>query len=766
MSIVPSTSIPNGVEPEVDFYRNPTELFRWVNYRRWEGAQNRALTCPEEVKTWIVSTDQNTNQIQWRHLPLHLCCMQSQIPVALLETMVRIFPESTQRQDHDGMTALHLACVKGGITEQVAMILLSYNPGAVCTTDNHNRTPLDLLQMSISAGAIVGPDAKQVTLLLARTEQFLTEIKASVREEEVKRLNQVHASVSTERVASQQVITRLENELEKAKETIETLAAELANKDELEGDLEHKIVLLQKQLNDGLDEREKLEKKLESLKTEMNHKSSKLDEHDKEVEEVRTEMRLEIERIKLELDNAQTEAATSKSMAEALEQQLKNKFAGAYSSSSKMRELELSLSEAAVKKTVMETEYNNKIDSLNRELVRAKETIEELTKYNLSLQEKMKDLSDSVSTILASQNIMSAEQDRLVENCRKYEIDMASLMEDERHKIASLIERQRNVLEEILHEQSRIMSSGSEAALQLKDSLGAERERCYSTIHKMKLEFEQAQAAERERKNQEAARRANARVTLPQLLISSPHGPHTQVAAQNGTSNIAAMSSPRPNVNSWHVGITTNSARNAQSPGPAGSTSRHPSSQQTSGNLSRMMDQRRSLELDDFSSNSSSASASSRGFALGNSFDQHWSNNNVKGPFHQSVRSPTTHVPPTTPTTPRSLAQKMHPTTPRSASNLHAQTPTPRSSNNYPITPRSTGGGGGALTPRSILQTPRQRPTQTHMLNRDPSPNKQKSSNSDATASLRSKPSLFDQRQDSQQATTPKSKSSRHVEFS
>jgi hypothetical protein len=54
--------------------------------------------------TWIVSTDPNTNAIQWRHLPLHLYCMQSQIPHSLVETLIRVYPEATEMQDHEGRT--------------------------------------------------------------------------------------------------------------------------------------------------------------------------------------------------------------------------------------------------------------------------------------------------------------------------------------------------------------------------------------------------------------------------------------------------------------------------------------------------------------------------------------------------------------------------------------------------------------------------------------------------------------------------------------
>jgi hypothetical protein len=763
MALVPASTAILG-EREVDFYRNPTELFRWVNYRRWEGAENRAQTCPEEVKTWIVSTDQNTNQVQWRHLPLHLCCMQSQIPVALIETMIRIYPEATEMQDHEGMTPLHLACFKGGISDQVATILMSSHPGAVCTTDKHNRTPFDLLQLSITSGVVMGADVKQVSLMMNRTELFLTGIKASVRDEEVQRLNVVHAGAAKERVATQQVISRMEGDLEKAKETIETMASELENKDELEGDLEHRLVNLQKQLNDGLEEREQLESKIEDLKSNLNQQSTTLHGRDDEVEHARIAMRAELGKMKEELDAAQSENATSKSMAEALEQQLKSKFAGEYSHSSKIRELELSISEAAVNKNVMETEYNNKIDALNRELTRAKDNVEELTKYNLSLQSKMKDLSDSVSKVLASQNIMSAEQDRLVDNCRKYEADMTSLMEEERSRLASLVERQRGVMDDLLDEQKRIMSSGSEAASQLRETISAERERCFASINKMKQEFDQAQAVEREQKQQEASRRANAKVPLPQLSIPSPRhvpgiGNTASISSPRhvpGIGNTASISSPRPN----NLRIPT--PRQASSPSMSTNLNTTPrqASPSMSGNLSRMIEQRKSLDVDDCSSagysREDSTSSSGRVFVSGNSFDQHWSGQTHQpSPTRRTSTTPKMNTVP--PTTPRSSGQ-IPPTTPRSGG--LAPPTTPRSNNAY-HTPRSN----SHAAPRSILQSSPRRPNlnPTTPTNRVSSPKTQVQLSSDAQASLRSKPSLFDQRQD---IGFSKARNSRQVGFS
>ena len=115
----------------------------------WKSRRGKA----SEYGSLIVSTDPNTNAIQWRHLLLHLCCMQSQIPHSLVETLIRLYPEATEMQDHEGRTPLHLACLNAGVTENVAMLLLCYNASAAVTVDRNSRTPLDLLKQSLSSMA-------------------------------------------------------------------------------------------------------------------------------------------------------------------------------------------------------------------------------------------------------------------------------------------------------------------------------------------------------------------------------------------------------------------------------------------------------------------------------------------------------------------------------------------------------------------------------------------------------------------------------------
>ena len=77
-------------------------------------------------------------------------------------------------QDHDGWTPLHLACLNAGITENVAMLLLSYNAAAAVMMDCNNCTPLDLLKQSMSSASssAVTADLNSSALILQLMENF------------------------------------------------------------------------------------------------------------------------------------------------------------------------------------------------------------------------------------------------------------------------------------------------------------------------------------------------------------------------------------------------------------------------------------------------------------------------------------------------------------------------------------------------------------------------------------------------------------------
>lgn len=583
INLASSSTINNG--KEVDFYRNPTELFRWINYRRWEGAQKRALSCPDEVSTWIVSSDPNTNAIQWRHLPLHLCCMQSQIPYSFLETLVRLYPEATEMQDHDGRTPMHLACLNAGITENVAMLLLSYNAAAAVTLDRNNCTPLDLLKQSIASASssAVTTDLNSSALMLQRMENFLTQIKQSVRLEEVKRVDQLHANVSSERVASQQIINRLEEELAKTKQALALMESDINNKEDLETNFEQKLIMITKENNQLTEENKNLRQTIKDMKNTMATEKDEINRHDEIVQNVKDEYQKKIDELISEVKNSKAETSTAKSMVEALESQLKVKFTSEHANVQKISALESTLSEMMANRNHIESEYKSRIDNLQRENLRLKESNENTTKYNNSLQDKVKELNESLSNIVASQTILSTEQERALDAAETYARETLEAVNAERDRLVDFVDTQRRQMEHLFAEQLRVLETGINTGMQQRAVFEAERERSVATIQKMKQHFKEMEAAEMHRRQHEAAMRSSSKNPLAQLNLnpSSPaiRSPHSNDSAVGWTVN--NNSSPSSNSSKPRTGSNNTGARFFQN-----------TLQSTPSNLSRVLERR------------------------------------------------------------------------------------------------------------------------------------------------------------------------------
>ena len=453
-------------------------------------------------------------------------------------------------QDHEGRTPLHLACLNAGVTENVAMLLLCYNASAAVTVDRNSRTPLDLLKQSLSsmAASAVTAELNSSALMLQRMESMLTQIKQNVRVEEAKRVDQLHASVSSERVASQQMINRLEEELAKTKQSLTLLESDMSNKEDLETNFEQKLIMLTKENNLLTEEIQSLRQTIKEMKNTIDLEKDEIHRHNDIVESVKREYQGQIEDLIAEVKNAKAETSTAKSMSEALESQLKVKFSSEHAQIQKIASLEKTLSDLMSNQNQVESEYKSRIDNLQRENLRLKESIESTTKYNNALQDKVKELNESLSNVIASQTILSAEQERFLEVAETYARESLEAVNAERDRLIGFVGTQRRQMEHLFAEQLRVLEGGATTGMQQRAVFESERERSVATIQKMKQHFKEVEAAEAHRRQHEAALRSSSKIPLAQLsLNASPPAISTSAARSpqsNDGRNVSNTSSP------------------------------------------------------------------------------------------------------------------------------------------------------------------------------------------------------------------------------
>lgn len=136
-------------ELEVEYDMNPTLLYKLIEGKDWDAAITRVEKAPLEANTWVARYEAgDASKLRWRLLPLHACCI-FRAPVALLEALLRAFPDGAQMKDDQGMLPVHLAC-RNGASKGVVMMLLDAFPESVSLKDRKGRTPLMFTESSSS----------------------------------------------------------------------------------------------------------------------------------------------------------------------------------------------------------------------------------------------------------------------------------------------------------------------------------------------------------------------------------------------------------------------------------------------------------------------------------------------------------------------------------------------------------------------------------------------------------------------------------------
>lgn len=127
-------------ELSCDYDQNVTPLYELLESSHWDQARLRCRTHPEEVQTWIIRKDQNSNT-RWKLLPLHAAVI-FQAPLPVIECMLKEFPLAAGKRDDQGMLPLHLA-FRHKQDEGLLVLLLSQYPQGAMVKDRRERLPVD-----------------------------------------------------------------------------------------------------------------------------------------------------------------------------------------------------------------------------------------------------------------------------------------------------------------------------------------------------------------------------------------------------------------------------------------------------------------------------------------------------------------------------------------------------------------------------------------------------------------------------------------------
>lgn len=365
--------------------------------------------------------------------------------------------------------------------------------------------------------------------ILQRALNLNERVTGSIRREAEQEVSAVHQSAANERVASQRIIMRLEEELKAAKAEISTLQSEKSELKERESSLEQTLHSLESVNQSVADEKRETVNDLRTLR-------QKVQEHESIVASMQRSHAEERAKKNEIIANLKSDVNTAKAMSDAVETQLRSRFSNEEHLTSRITHLEDAMGKAETDFENEKSELVERISTLESENDDLKKNVEDLTKRNSSMQTRVGDLTKQMNNLLSSHHSLNIEHERVLESSARYEHDLMESLQQERAKLRKNLSKAQSMFENMMAEQSRILEDSEKNQNMLSTSNLEDRERSMEIINEKKSEFKAAIVAERERKIKEVTRQQK---ELQQMQTQQHH--HSRSSIQN-----ASRKKPRP----------------------------------------------------------------------------------------------------------------------------------------------------------------------------------------------------------------------------
>jgi len=512
-----------NADNEVDYYNNPTELFRWINYRRWDGARARVDTNPKESATWVVSRHSTDGRILWRQLPIHLVCMQSGVsldlqndenrdvsettssqrstdsdPNALLKQveelvveLLEAYPDGAMKQDDQGMLPLH-ACLNAvnestAPNERVLLLLVLANATALQIRDAYGRTPIDVLKEK----DLRMPSVQKALRILMRAQDMGKQIKNSMMNETNKALSEVEKRSENERLASQRIIHRLEQELAEEQDKSQRELSSAGEVRQTTNILREELCIVKQDYTSVEVDLEQARKERDDLVAKTEMLKHQLDSQEDVVAEVKREAEEKIEKNEKIVASLRSDASTARAMAQGMESQLRSKFSNAEemrNSVTQVRKEMANLSSQAKREKKLLVED---IEQLEDELKHVKAYVSELEQKNRTLEDCNGELDTHLGQLLVLYNNLSSEYDQLFDSTSRHESSMMESIRRDRSNIASSLEKQKKMLEASIAEQERLLTEAAKKESVMSDQFLRAKKRELESVGTIKENFQE-----------------------------------------------------------------------------------------------------------------------------------------------------------------------------------------------------------------------------------------------------------------------------------
>ena len=506
---------------EVDYYNNPTELFRWINYRRWDGARARVDTNPEESATWVVSRHSTDGRILWRQLPIHLVCMQCGVSLdsqndenrdasetsqrstdsdpnahlkqveELVGELLEAYPDGAMEQDDQGMLPLH-ACMNAvnestAPNERVLFLLVLANATALQIRDAYGRTPIDILKEK----DLRMPSVQKALRVLMRAQEMGKQIKYSMMSETNKALSEAEKRSENERLASQRIIHRLEQELAEEQDRSQRELSSAGEVRQTTNILREELRIVKQDYTSVELDLEQARKERDDLVAKTEMLKQQLDSQEDVVAEVKREAEEKIEENEKIVASLRSDASTARAMAQGMESQLRSKFSNAEEMRNTVTQIRkemanLSTQAKREKKVLLED-----IEQLEDELKHVKAYVSELEQKNGTLEACNCELDTHLGQLLVMYNSLSSEYDQLFDSTSRHESSMMESIRGDRSNIVSSLEKQKKMLEAFIAEQERMLTEAAKKESIMSDHFLRAKKRELEAVGEIKENFQE-----------------------------------------------------------------------------------------------------------------------------------------------------------------------------------------------------------------------------------------------------------------------------------
>jgi myosin heavy subunit len=361
--------------------------------------------------------------------------------------------------------------------------------------DKYGRTPVDVIKEK----AENGPQREAALRAMSRAKRTTLQLIEAVRQENAETVLSMKQEASNERMASQRIIVRLEEELEKTNKDLEEIESKKRDGEGSVSQLKQEVAKLQAEREKERQLALSVKRERDDLMDQNEVLQNQIQEHENVVKALHQEFEDERQGRSDSVAKLKSELSTAKAMAEALESQLRSRFTNEEYLTNTVSELETQIADLNSEFQQKKTKLMNERDAYENENTQLKRNVDDLSKKSASLQAKLTEVNRQMSAVLSSHGALNAEHDRIIDSTLRTEAELIEATRTERAEMLAMIRKQWEFFESSVKEQEQMLEDFQQKEINMLEMAKEERDRSFEMISNMRQDFRDARVSAMDR---------------------------------------------------------------------------------------------------------------------------------------------------------------------------------------------------------------------------------------------------------------------------